>query len=46
MKNVALKTQYDRVKTGENSSGRLHSFPGYVPGSNVDIVTVAVDFVF
>jgi hypothetical protein len=46
MKNVALKTQFDRIKTGENSSGRLRSFPGYVPGSNVDVVTVAADFVF
>lgn len=46
MKNVALKAQYDRLKTGDKSNGRLKAYPGYVPGSSQDIVTVAVDFVF
>jgi len=46
MKNVALKAQYDHVTTGSQSNGRLVAFPGFVQGSSVNLVTVAVDFVF
>ena len=46
MKNVALKGQFDRVKTGAESNGYLGTYPGYVKGSSVDLVSVALDFVF
>ncbi len=46
MPNVALKAQYDHQTTGQNSKGRLKTFPGLNPGRDANIVTVAVDFVF
>lgn len=46
MKNVAIKAQYDRLTTGNQSNGRLRPFPGFVQGSSVNVATVAVDFVF
>lgn len=46
MKNVAVKAQYDRLKTGGNSNGRLKAHPGYVSGSSQDVVSLGVDFVF
>jgi opacity protein-like surface antigen len=48
MKNMALKAQYDKVNAGSNSNGKF-----VVPqtnttfkGSSVDLITVALDFVF
>ena len=49
MKNMALKAQYDMIDTGKNSNGRLRVpqvGSKFIPGSNVDVVTVALDFVF
>jgi hypothetical protein len=46
MANVAAKLQYDRVKTGSQSNGRLTTFPGYVQGSSMNVVTAGVSFVF
>jgi hypothetical protein len=46
MKNVDMKIQYDRVKTGNQSDGKLMAYPGFVPGSSVNIVSVSTDFVF
>jgi hypothetical protein len=46
-KNVALKFQYDRLKTGDRSNGRLQANPGVsVRDTNVDIVSLVADFVF
>lgn len=47
MKNVALKAQYDHLKMGEGSKGRLvNPSPAYQPGGSVDLVTLGVDFLF
>lgn len=49
MKNMALKAQYDMIQTGDQSSGRLRvAQPNstFTKGSNVDVITVAFDFVF
>jgi len=46
MTNVAFKVQYEHLSTGDNSSGRLKSAAGFVPGKGVNVATVAVDFVF
>jgi hypothetical protein len=46
MKNVAFKLQYDRLKTGDMSNGRLMPYPGFVQGSSVSVVSLAADFVF
>ncbi|QJW84877.1 hypothetical protein HK414_18635 [Ramlibacter terrae] len=47
MKNAALKAQYDHIRTGANSAGRLTDVrPGFVRGSNVNLFSVALDFVF
>jgi len=46
VRNVALKAQYDRVKVGDNSHGRFTAYPGFVPGSKIDVATVSLDFVF
>jgi len=47
MKNMALKTQYDRLSISEDSHGRLRNTqPGFQPGGKVDVVSVALDFVF
>jgi hypothetical protein len=47
MRNMALKLQYDRLSLGENSAGSLTNVqPGFVPGGKVNLVSVAVDFVF
>lgn len=46
MKNTALKVQFDHIKTGDTSNGHLMPYPGFVQGSSLNLVTVAVDFVF
>ena len=47
MSNVAVKAQYDRIKLGSNSAGRLTNLqPGFKSGGNVDLFSVSVDFVF
>ena len=46
MPSAALKLQYDRLDIGTNSSGRLtNAAPDFQPGK-VNVVSVAVDFVF
>lgn len=47
-KNTAIKLQYDAVKTGADSNGRLVPKPTgtSVAGSDANIVTLGVDFVF
>ncbi|HEY4368233.1 MAG TPA: hypothetical protein VGN07_13450 [Steroidobacteraceae bacterium] len=47
MSNFDLKVQYDRLSLGENSHGRLtNTQPGFVPGGDVDLVSISVDFMF
>jgi hypothetical protein len=47
VKNVAVKAQYDRIKLSPNSAGSLINVqPGFVGGGQVNLFTVAVDFVF
>ena len=49
MKNMALKAQYDKIDTGDNSNGRLRvtqPVSTFRAGSKVDLITVALDFVF
>lgn len=47
MKNTDLKLQYDRVKAGPASSGRMGNVqPGFQPGGTDNVFSVAVDFVF
>ena len=47
MKNVALKAQYDTITTNTTSSGMLiNAQPGFRRGENVNVISVAVDFVF
>lgn len=47
MPNVAVKAQYDRIKLGSGSSGRLtNPQPGLEKGGKVDLFSVSVDFVF
>lgn len=46
MKNVALKTQYDYIKVGEGSNGRLRVDPGTSPSRNVNVFSVVLDFVY
>ncbi|HEY8357986.1 MAG TPA: hypothetical protein VIL30_11040 [Ramlibacter sp.] len=47
MRNAALKAQYDHIRTGANSAGRLTDVrPGFVRGSDVNLFSVALDFVF
>ncbi len=47
-KNTAIKLQYDHLKTGSRSNGRLKTDPawGFVQGSDANILTLGVDFVF
>lgn len=46
MPSAALKLQYDRLDIGTNSNGRLtNAAPDFQPGK-VNVVSVAVDFVF
>lgn len=47
MTNVAVKVQYDRIKLGSGSAGRLDNVqPGFEYGGKVDLFSVSVDFVF
>ncbi len=47
MKNAAAKLQYDHMRLGDNASGQLaNKSPSYQPGGTVNLVSVAVDFVF
>lgn len=47
MKNAAAKLQVDHMRLGENASGQLaNKSPSYQPGGTVNLVSVAVDFVF
>lgn len=42
-----LKVQYERLSLGDDSNGRLGNVqPGFQSGGNVDVVSIAVDFVF
>ncbi len=46
MRNVAVKAQFDRVNLGAGSAGRfVNARPGFA-GSSVNVLAVAVDFVF
>jgi len=47
MKNAAVKLQYDHMRLGQNASGQLaNKSSSYQPGGTVNLVSVAVDFVF
>ncbi|MEP6883158.1 MAG: hypothetical protein ABJC66_00275 [Gammaproteobacteria bacterium] len=47
MKNTDLKLQYDRVRLGSDSSGRLGNVqPNFQPGGELNVLSVACDFVF
>lgn len=46
-KNMALKMQYDHIDLGSNSAGRLANVaPAFQRGSNVNLFSAALDFVF
>lgn len=46
VRNVAVKAQFDRVALGAGSAGRfVNATPGFA-GSSVNLLSVAVDFVF
>ena len=47
MRNVDLKLQYDHTRHGAGSPGTLSNLqPGFRPGGTVDLVSVALDFVW
>jgi len=47
IKNVDLKLQYDRTRLGEGSPGLLTNLqPGFQPGGTVNLISVAIDFVW
>ena len=47
MKNVALKTQYDRINVADDSNGRMANVqPAFKQGGHVDLFSVALDFAF
>lgn len=47
IKNVDLKLQYDRTRLGEGSPGLLTNLqPGFQPGDTVNLVSIAIDFVW
>jgi hypothetical protein len=44
---AALKLQYDRIDLGAGSAGGLSNVqPGFVPGGDLDLLSVSLDFVF
>jgi hypothetical protein len=46
-KDIDLKIQYDRVRLEANSNGRLQNVqPGFRTGPDVNVVSLAMDFVF
>ena len=46
MKNVDLKAQYDRVTLRDATSGRLVTVPGLTPNDRINVLSLALDFVF
>jgi hypothetical protein len=47
LRNAAVKAQWDYVRVGDNSAGTFTNFqPGFRPGGRVNILSLAVDFVF
>jgi hypothetical protein len=47
MKNAAAKLQYDHIDLGSNSFGPLvNKSSSYQPGGKLNLVSVAIDFVF
>jgi hypothetical protein len=47
VKDIALKLQYDRVRLDSNSNGRLENTqPGFRPEDQVNVFSLAMDFVF
>ena len=47
MKDTDLKIQYDRITLGAGSQGLLtNAQPGFKPGGTVNLISIAVDFVF
>lgn len=47
LRNVALKAQYDQVKTEDNSFGTFGNIqPGFVPGTRVGIFSAVADILF
>ncbi len=47
LKNIDLKLQYDRVRIDHDSNGLLRSVqPGFLPGPDLNAVSLAADFVF
>jgi hypothetical protein len=46
-KNMSLKGQFDRIETGDSSTGHFANVqPGFRPGDKVNLLSVALDFVF
>lgn len=47
VKDIDLKLQFDRVRLDSNSNGRLENVqPGFRPGDQVNVFSLAMDFVF
>jgi hypothetical protein len=47
VKNVDLKLQYDHTDLGAGSPGTLLNIqPGFRPGGTVNLVSIAVDFLW
>jgi opacity protein-like surface antigen len=47
MSSMALKAQYDYVDLDRNSKGMLVNMqPGFKPGGNVNVISIALDYVF
>ena len=47
MSSAALKLQYERLRTGSGSSGRLGNVqPDFQPGGEINVFSASVDFVF
>jgi len=47
MRNLDLKIQFDHMRNGADSSGKLTDLqPGFQPGGEVNLSSVAIDFIF
>jgi hypothetical protein len=47
MRNIDLKLQYDRINLGAGSAGTLINVqPGFQRGGTVNLLTIAIDFVW
>jgi hypothetical protein len=47
MKDIDIKLQYDRIRLDFDSDGRLGNVqPGFLTGPDVNVVSLAIDFVF